>query len=353
MSMKMKTSDFDFKLPEELLADRPSEQRDEAKLMVVHRDSGKIEHRLFKDIIEYFDEGDVMIRNNTKVFPARLMGNKEKTGAKIEVFLLRELDAETRLWDVLVDPARKIRIGNKLFFDDDDTLVAEVVDNTTSRGRTLRFLFDGSYEEFRAKLKEIGETPLPKYIKRDADEEDAERYQTIYAKEEGAVAAPTAGLHFSKHLLKRLEIKGVDFAELTLHIGLGTFMPVEVEDLSKHKMESEQVIITPEAAALVNKAIDDKKKVCAIGTTSMRSIESSVSADGHLNPFNGWTNKFIYPPYDFSVANCMVTNFHTPKSTLLMMISAFAGHELTMKAYDEAVKEGYKFYSYGDAMLIL
>jgi len=351
--MKMKTSDFDFKLPEELLADRPSEQRDEAKLMVVHRDSGKIEHRLFKDIIEYFDEGDVMIRNNTKVFPARLMGNKEKTGAKIEVFLLRELDAETRLWDVLVDPARKIRIGNKLFFDDDDTLVAEVVDNTTSRGRTLRFLFDGSYEEFRAKLKEIGETPLPKYIKRDADEEDAERYQTIYAKEEGAVAAPTAGLHFSKHLLKRLEIKGVDFAELTLHIGLGTFMPVEVEDLSKHKMESEQVIITPEAAALVNKAIDDKKKVCAIGTTSMRSIESSVSADGHLNPFNGWTNKFIYPPYDFSVANCMVTNFHTPKSTLLMMISAFAGHELTMKAYDEAVKEGYKFYSYGDAMLIL
>lgn len=351
--MKMKTSDFDFNLPDELLAEHPAENRDEARLMVVHRDTGEIEHRLFKDVIEYFDEGDVMIRNNTKVFPARLMGNKEKTGANIEVFLLRELDAETRLWDVLVDPARKIRIGNKLFFDNDDTLVAEVVDNTTSRGRTLRFLFDGSYEEFRAKLKELGETPLPKYITREVEPEDAERYQTIYAKHEGAVAAPTAGLHFSKHLLKRLEIKGVDFAELTLHIGLGTFIPVEVEDLSKHKMESEQVIIPQESADLVNRAIDNKKKVCAIGTTSMRSIESSVSADGHLNAFDGWTNKFIHPPYDFSIANCMITNFHTPKSTLIMMISAFAGHELTMKAYNEAVKEGYKFYSYGDAMLIL
>ncbi len=351
--MKMKTSDFDFNLPEELLAEHPAENRDEARLMVVHRDTGEIEHRLFKDVIEYFDEGDVMIRNNTKVFPARLMGNKEKTGANIEVFLLRELDAETRLWDVLVDPARKIRIGNKLFFDNDDTLVAEVVDNTTSRGRTLRFLFDGSYEEFRAKLKELGETPLPKYITREVEPEDAERYQTIYAKHEGAVAAPTAGLHFSKHLLKRLEIKGVDFAELTLHIGLGTFIPVEVEDLSKHKMESEQVIIPQETADLVNRAIDEKKKVCAIGTTSMRSIESSVSADGHLNPLDSWTNKFIHPPYDFSIANCMITNFHTPKSTLIMMISAFAGHDLTMKAYNEAVKEGYKFYSYGDAMLIL
>ncbi|WP_313384590.1 tRNA preQ1(34) S-adenosylmethionine ribosyltransferase-isomerase QueA [Chishuiella sp.] len=349
----MKTSDFDFNLPDELLAEHPSENRDEARLMVVHRDTGEIEHRQFKDIIDYFDEGDVMIRNNTKVFPARLMGNKEKTGAQIEVFLLRELDAETRLWDVLVDPARKIRIGNKLFFDNDDTLVAEVVDNTTSRGRTLRFLFDGSYEEFRAKLKELGETPLPKYITREVEPEDAERYQTIYAKHEGAVAAPTAGLHFSKHLLKRLEIKGVDFAELTLHIGLGTFQGVEVEDLSKHKMESEQVIIPQEAADLVNRAIDEKKKVCAVGTTSMRAIESSVSADGHLNAFDSWTNKFIHPPYDFSIANCMITNFHTPKSTLIMMISAFAGHDLTMKAYNEAVKEGYKFYSYGDAMLIL
>jgi len=351
--MKMKTSDFNFKLPEELLAEHPSEQRDEARLMVLNRKTETIEHRLFKDIVDYFDEGDVMIMNNTKVFPARLMGNKEKTGAQIEVFLLRELDAETRLWDVLVDPARKIRIGNKLFFGDDDSLVAEVVDNTTSRGRTLRFLFDGSYEEFRQALEDLGETPLPKYIKRDVVPEDAERYQTIYAKHEGAVAAPTAGLHFSKHLLKRLEIKGVDFAELTLHVGLGTFSPVEVEDLSKHKMESEQVIIPEEAAKRVNEAIDAKKRVCAVGTTSMRAIESAVSANNHLNPFNGWTNKFIHPPYDFGVANCMITNFHTPKSTLIMMVSAFTGHDFLMKAYKEAVKEGYKFYSYGDAMLIL
>lgn len=351
--MKMKTSDFNFKLPEELLAERPSEQRDEARLMVLHRDTETIEHRQFKDLIDYFDEGDVLIMNNTKVFPARLMGNKEKTGAKIEVFLLRELDAETRLWDVLVDPARKIRIGNKLFFGDDDSLVAEVVDNTTSRGRTLRFLYDGSYEEFRKALEDLGETPLPKYIKRPVEPEDAERYQTIYAKHEGAVAAPTAGLHFSKHLLKRLEIKGVEFAELTLHVGLGTFAPVEVEDLSKHKMESEQVIIPQETADIVNRAIDAKKRVCAVGTTSMRAIESSVSANNHLNPFNGWTNKFIHPPYDFGVANCMITNFHTPKSTLIMMVSAFAGHEFLMRAYKEAIKEGYKFYSYGDAMLIL
>jgi S-adenosylmethionine:tRNA ribosyltransferase-isomerase len=351
--MKMKTSDFNFKLPEELLAEHPSEHRDEARLMVLDRKTQTIEHKLFKDMIDYFDDGDVMILNNTKVFPARLMGNKEKTGAKIEVFLLRELDAETRLWDVLVDPARKIRIGNKLFFGDDDSLVAEVVDNTTSRGRTLRFLFDGSYEEFRKKLKELGETPLPKYIKRDVEPEDAERYQTIYAKHEGAVAAPTAGLHFSKHLLKRLEIKGVNFAELTLHVGLGTFAPVEVEDLSKHKMESEQVIIPEEAAKVVNRAIDEKKKVCAVGTTCMRAIESSVSADGHLNSYNGWTNKFIHPPFEFSIANCMVTNFHTPKSTLIMMVSAFAGHNFMMKAYKEAIKEKYKFYSYGDAMLIL
>lgn len=351
--MKMKTSDFNFKLPEELLAEHPADQRDEARLMVLNRESQTIEHRLFKDVVDYFDEGDVMIMNNTKVFPARLMGNKEKTGANIEVFLLRELDAETRLWDVLVDPARKIRIGNKLFFGDDDNLVAEVVDNTTSRGRTLRFLFDGSYEEFRRALKELGETPLPKYIKRSVEPEDAERYQTIYAKIEGAVAAPTAGLHFSKHLLKRLEIKGVDFAELTLHIGLGTFAPVEVEDLSKHKMESEQVIIPEKTAQRVNKAIEEKKRVCAVGTTSMRAIESSVSASGLLNPLDTWTNKFIHPPYDFSIANSMITNFHTPKSTLMMMVSAFTGHDFLMKAYKEAIQEKYKFYSYGDAMLIL
>nr|WP_317631546.1 tRNA preQ1(34) S-adenosylmethionine ribosyltransferase-isomerase QueA [uncultured Flavobacterium sp.] len=349
----MKLSNFNFNLPAELLAEYPAENRDESRLMVVHRKTGEIEHRLFKDIIEYFDEGDVMVLNNTKVFPARLYGNKEKTGARIEVFLLRELNAEQRLWDVLVDPARKIRIGNKLYFGDDDSLVAEVIDNTTSRGRTLRFLYDGSYEEFRSKLVELGETPIPKYITRPVEEEDAERYQTIYAKEEGAVAAPTAGLHFSKHLMKRLEIKGVDFAELTLHVGLGTFNPVEVEDLSKHKMDSEEIHISQEACDIVNNAKTKKSKVCAIGTTSMRAMESSVSSSRTLNPFDGWTNKFIFPPYDFSVADCMVTNFHTPKSTLLMMISAFMGHDLMRKAYDEAIKENYKFYSYGDAMLIL
>ena len=349
----MKLSHFHFNLPEELLAEFPAENRDESRLMVVHRKTGLIEHKMFKDLIDYFDDGDVMVLNNTKVFPARLFGNKEKTGARIEVFLLRELNAEQRLWDVLVDPARKIRIGNKLYFGDDETLVAEVIDNTTSRGRTLRFLYDGSYEEFRAKLLELGETPIPKHIEREVTPEDAERYQTIYAKHEGAVAAPTAGLHFSKHLLKKLEIKGVDFAEVTLHVGLGTFNPVEVEDLSKHKMDSEQVIISQEASDMVNNAKRTKKRVCAIGTTAMRSIESSVSTEGYLKPFDGWTNKFIFPPYDFSIADSLITNFHTPLSTLLMMISAFAGHDLMMKAYQEAIKEKYRFYSYGDAMLIL
>ena len=349
----MKLSNFNFNLPKELLAEFPAENRDEARLMVIDRKTKTIEHKLFKDVLDYFDEGDVMVLNNTKVFPARLCGNKEKTGARIEVFLLRELNSEQRLWDVLVDPARKIRIGNKLYFGDDDSLVAEVIDNTTSRGRTLRFLYDGSYEEFRSKLTELGETPIPKYINREVVPEDAERYQTIYAKEEGAVAAPTAGLHFSKHLLKRLEIKGVDFAEITLHVGLGTFNPVEVEDLSKHKMDSEELIISQEACDIVNKAKVNKHKICAVGTTSMRAMESSVSSARTLNPYVGWTNKFIFPPYDFSVADCMITNFHTPKSTLLMMISAFMGHDLMRKAYDEAIKEGYRFYTYGDAMLIL
>jgi S-adenosylmethionine:tRNA ribosyltransferase-isomerase len=349
----MKLSHFNFNLPNELLAEYPSEHRDESRLMVLDRANETIEHKLFKDVIDYFDEGDVMILNNTKVFPARLYGNKEKTGARIEVFLLRELNEEQRLWDVLVDPARKIRIGNKLYFGEDETLVAEVIDNTTSRGRTLRFLYDGSYSDFRNKLNELGQTPLPKYIKRDVEPEDQERYQTIFAKNEGAVAAPTAGLHFSKHLLKRLEIKGVDMAEVTLHVGLGTFNPVEVEDLSKHKMDSEEIYISQRAADIVNKGIDQKKRVCAVGTTSMRTIESSVSSDGHLNPYQGWTNKFIFPPYDFSIANSMITNFHTPKSTLLMMISAFAGHEFTKHAYEVAVKEKYRFYSYGDAMLII
>lgn len=319
----MKLSHFNFNLPAELLAEFPAENRDESRLMVVHRKTGQIEHKMFKDIIDYFDDGDVMVLNNTKVFPARLYGNKEKTGARIEVFLLRELNAEQRLWDVLVDPARKIRIGNKLYFGDDDSLVAEVIDNTTSRGRTLRFLYDGSYEEFRQKLVDLGETPIPKYINREVTPEDADRYQTIYAKEEGAVAAPTAGLHFSKHLMKRLEIKGINFAEVTLHVGLGTFNPVEVEDLSKHKMDSEEMVITQEACDIVNQAKAKKSKVCCIGTTSMRAMESSVSSMKTLNPYVGWTNKFIYPPYDFSIADAMVTNFHTPKSTLLMMISAF------------------------------
>jgi S-adenosylmethionine:tRNA ribosyltransferase-isomerase len=350
---KMKLSQFNFDLPEELIAKYPSENRDECRLMVVHRETGKIEHKLFKDLIDYVDEGDVMIMNNTKVFPARMYGNKEKTGAKIEVFLLRELNRESLLWDVLVDPARKIRIGNKLYFGEDESLVAEVIDNTTSRGRTLRFLFDGPYEEFKKKITELGETPLPKYIKRDVEESDEDRYQTIYAKEEGAVAAPTAGLHFSRQLMKRLELKGVDFSEVTLHVGLGTFRPVEVEDLTKHKMDSEQVIITQKAADMVNDAKKRKKKVFAVGTTSMRSIESSVSTDGMLKPYEGWTNKFIFPPYEFSIADALITNFHTPLSTLLMMISAFMGHEKMHEVYAEAVKEKYKFYSYGDAMLIL
>ncbi|MBE7628565.1 tRNA preQ1(34) S-adenosylmethionine ribosyltransferase-isomerase QueA [Tenacibaculum piscium] len=349
----MKLSNFSFELPEELLAEYPSEHRDEARLMVLHRDTQKIEHKLFKDVINYFDEGDVLMLNNTKVFPARMYGNKEKTGALIEVFLLRELNAENRLWDVLVDPARKIRIGNKLFFGDDESLVAEVIDNTTSRGRTLRFLYDGPYEEFREKLLKLGETPLPKYIKREVEDSDEDRYQTIYAKEEGAVAAPAAGLHFSKHLMKRLEIKGVDFAETTLHVGLGTFNPVEVEDLSKHKMDSEKIKVTKETAEMVNNAIAKKKRVCAVGTTVMRTVESAITSKRKLKEFDGWTNKFIFPPFDFSVANCMVTNFHSPKSTLMMTVSAFAGHDFMMEAYEEAIKEKYKFHSYGDAMLIL
>ena len=350
--IKRKLSQFNFDLPNELLSERPTPNRDESRLMVIDRKTGQFEHKLFKDLIHYFDENDVLVFNDTKVFPARMYGNKEKTGARIEVFLLRELNKENLLWDVLVDPARKIRIGNKLYFGNDD-LVAEVIDNTTSRGRTLRFLYDGTHEEFRTKLKELGETPLPKYINRQPDAEDEIRYQTIYAKNEGAVAAPTAGLHFSRELLKRLEIKGVEFAHLTLHIGLGTFRPVEVEDLSKHKMDSEELIIDDETIETVNTGILNKRKICAVGTTSMRAVETSVTTQGLMTPFNGWTNKFIYPPYDFNIANCMVTNFHTPKSTLLMMVSAFAGHELIMSAYEEAIKEKYRFFSYGDAMLIL
>ena len=349
----MKLSHFHFDLPPELLAEYPAENRDESRLMVLNRKEQTIEHKMFKDLIDYFDQDDVLVMNNTKVFPARLYGNKEKTGARIEVFLLRELNPETRLWDVLVDPARKIRIGNKLYFGDDETLVAEVIDNTTSRGRTLRFLFDGSYEEFRNKLTELGETPLPKYIKRDVEPEDAERYQTVYAKNEGAVAAPTAGLHFSRNLLKRFEIKGIDFSYLTLHVGLGTFRPVEVEDLTKHKMDSEEIHIPTRCVEQVNAAKKKNKRICAVGTTSMRVLESSVSTDGYLKEFDGWTNRFIFPPFDFNLANCMITNFHTPESTLLMMTAAFGGYDLVMKAYKEAIKEKYRFYTYGDAMLII
>ena len=349
----MKLSNFNYELPKDLLAEYPSDQRDESKLMVLDRKNQKIEHKTFKDLIDYFNDGDVFVLNNTKVLPARLMGNKEKTGASIEVFLLRELNRDQRLWDVLVDPARKIRIGNKLYFGDDDSLVAEVIDNTTSRGRTLRFLFDGNYEDFRSKLLELGQTPLPKYIKRNEEEFDKERYQTIYAKHEGAVAAPTAGLHFSKHLLKRLQIKGIDLAEITLHVGLGTFSPVEVEDLSKHKMDSEELFIDIEASNCVNNALKNKNKICAVGTTVMRGLESSVSSMGTLNPYKGWTHKFIFPPYKFSIADSLITNFHMPKSTLLMMVSAFCGHDFMMEAYSEAVKKKYRFYSYGDAMLII
>ncbi len=349
----MKLSQYKFTLPLELIAKYPAENRDESRLMIVDRATGEIEHKVFKDIINYFDDKDVMVFNNTKVFPARLYGNKEKTGAEIEVFLLRELNREQRLWDVLVDPARKIRIGNKLYFGENDILVAEVIDNTTSRGRTLRFLYDGDYEEFKKTLYSLGETPLPKFIKRDVEPEDKDRYQTIFAEHEGAVAAPTAGMHFSRELMKRLEIKGVDFGFITLHVGLGNFRTVDVEDLTKHKMDSERIIITEEATNIVNSAKDRKSKVCAVGTTVMRTLESSVSTDGYLKPYDGWTNKFIFPPYEFSVPSSMISNFHLPLSTLLMMVSAFAGYDLLMKAYKTAIKEKYRFGTYGDAMMII
>lgn len=349
----MKLSKFKFELDSKKIALHPAENRDESRLMVLNKATRTIEHRLFKDVLDYFDDNDVMVFNNTKVFPARLYGNKEKTGAEIEVFLLRELNREQRLWDVLVDPARKIRIGNKLYFGDDDLLVAEVIDNTTSRGRTLRFLFDGPYDEFKKTLFGLGETPLPKFINRPVQPEDKDRYQTIFAKHEGAVAAPTAGLHFSRELLKRLEIKGVNFTYLTLHVGLGNFRSVDVEDLTKHKMDSEQIWITEEACKVVNNAKLIKKNVCAVGTTVMRTMESSVSTQGFLNPYEGWTNKFIFPPYEFSVANSMITNFHLPYSTLLMMVAAFGGYDFVMEAYHTAIKEDYRFGTYGDAMLII
>lgn len=350
--MGMKLSEFKFDLPEDLIAQHPTHNRDESRLMVVDRKTGVIEHKMFKDVLDYFDDRDTMIFNDTKVFPARLYGNKEKTGAVIEVFLLRELNKESRLWDVLVDPARKIRIGNKLYFGENDDLVAEVIDNTTSRGRTLRFLFDGPYDEFKKALYGLGETPLPKYITRPVEEQDEDRYQTIFAKNEGAVAVPTSGLHFSRELMKRLEIKGVDFANLTLHVGLGTFRPVDVEDLTKHKMDSEEMIISQACADRVNLAKDEKKRICAVGTTALRAVEGSVSTLGELKPYEGWSNKFIFPPYNFKVADSLITNFHEPMSTLLMMVCAFGGYDLMMDAYQTAIKEKYRFLSYGDAMLI-
>jgi len=349
----MKLSQFKFDLPLNLIAQHPAKKREDSRMMVVHRKTGQIENKHFRDVLEYFEDKDVFVVNNTKVFPARMYGRKEKTGAKIEVFLLRELNKPNRLWDVIVDPARKIRVGNKLYFGDNDELVAEVIDNTTSRGRTIRFLWDGTDDEFRQMLEVLGETPLPKYIKRKADEEDKERYQTVYAKHEGAVAAPTAGLHFSKELIKRLEIKGIRFAEATLHTGLGTFRPIEVEDLSKHKMDAEYYHIDEDACRIVNKARLGSNRICSVGTTTMRAIESSFTAEKLLKPSEGWTNTFIHPPYQFNIADALITNFHLPKTSLLIMVCAFAGYDLTMEAYKKAIKDKYRFFSYGDAMLVI
>ncbi len=349
----MKLSQFKFKLPEELIAQYPAKYRDEARLMVLNKNTGAIEHKIFKDVLDYFNEGDLFVFNDTKVFPARLYGNKEKTGAQIEVFLLRELNSESRLWDVLVEPARKIRIGNKLYFGDDDTIVAEVIDNTTSRGRTLRFLFDGDHETFKKELFKLGQTPLPKNIQRPVEPQDEENFQTIFAKNEGAVSAPAAGLHFSRELLKRMEIKGIDYTFLTSHMSLGNFREIDVEDLTKHKMDSEQMEITPETAEIVNETHDKNKNICAVGTTVMRALETVAGTEGRIKSFSGWTNKFIFPPYDFSVANAMITNFHLPYSTLLMLTAAFGGYDNVMNAYEVAVKEKYRFGVYGDAMLIV
>lgn len=351
----MKLSKFRYYLPQELISQYPAEHRDESRLMVLHRDTKTIEHRTFKDILEYFDDGDIFVLNNTKVFPALLSGVKEKTGAKITVFLLRELNPESRLWDVLVDPARKIRIGNKLYFGEDQSLVAEVIDNTTSRGRTIRFLYDGRYEDFKKHIQELGQTPLPYEIrsKREIEPEDKERYQTIYAKHEGAVIAPAAGFHFTREMMKRLELKGVNFTEITLHTGLGNFRGIEVEDLHKHKPDSEELFISQETANIVNNAKHNKKNVCIVGTTTMKAVESAVTVSRDLKPFKGWTNKFIFPPYDFSIATCMISNFHLPQSSMLMSVAAFAGYDFIMQAYKEAIEKKYRFFTYGDCMLIL
>ncbi len=349
----MKLSSFRYDLPLNLIAQNPTKRREDSRMMVVNRKTGNIENKHFKDILEYFNDKDVFVVNNTKVFPARMYGSKEKTGAKIEVFLLRELNKPNRLWDVIVDPARKIRVGNKLYFGENEELVAEVIDNTTSRGRTIKFLWEGNDESFKGMLEILGETPLPKYIKRKPDADDRERYQTVYGKYEGAVAAPTAGLHFSKELIKRCEIHGIKFAEVTLHTGLGTFRPIEVEDLSKHKMDAEYYKVPEEAAAIINKAKENDRRICSIGTTSMRALETSFTAEKRLKPSEGWTNSFIHPPHDFSIADSLVTNFHLPKTSLLIMACAFAGYDLVMEAYKKAIKDKYRFFSYGDALLII
>lgn len=348
----MKLSKFKFKLPEELIAQYPARHRDESRLMVLNRQTGEIEHRVFKEVLDYFNENDLFVFNDTKVFPARMFGNKEKTGAQIEVFLLRELNREMRLWDVLVEPARKIRIGNKLYFGEDDSLVAEVIDNTTSRGRTLRFLFDGTQEEFRKTLYSLGETPLPRTINRAVEPEDEDRFQTIFASKEGAVSVPAAGTHFSRELMKRMEIKGIQTSYITSHMSLGNFRDIDVEDLTKHKMDSEQMIITNETVDIVNQAHDENRNICAIGVTVMRALETVVGTEGKIKSFDGWTNKFIFPPYEFSAANSLITNFHLPFSTLLMLTSAFGDYDRVMNAYEVAIKEKYRFGVYGDAMLI-
>ena len=348
----MKLSQFKFDLPQEQIAQYPAPHRDECRMMVLHRKTGEIEHRMFKDILDFFDEHDVFVFNDTKVFPARLYGNKEKTGARIEVFLLRELNQELRLWDVLVDPARKIRIGNKLYFGEDNSIVSEVIDNTTSRGRTLRFLYDGDHDEFKRSLYALGEAPIPRFVGRESEPEDLENFQCIFARHEGAVTAPTAGMHFSREMMKRMEIKGIDFAFITLHCGLGNFRTTDVEDLTKHKMDSEQMFVNHECCQMVNAAKDAEHKVVAVGTTVQRALEAAACANCRIKEFEGWTNKFIFPPYDFQIADAMLSNFHLPYSTLLMLTSAFGGYEHTMHAYEVALKEDYMFGPYGDVMLI-
>ena len=349
----MKLSQFQFLLPKERVAQEPTRWRDECRLMVVHKDTGEIEHRIFKDIIDYFGKGDTFVFNDTKVFPARLYGKKEKTGADIMVFLLRELNREQHLWDVIVDPARKIRIGNKLYFGDDQSLVAEVIDNTTSRGRTLRFLYDGPYEEFKKSLFSLGEIPVPKWVKSKISPEDNENYQTIFAKNEGAVAVPAAGTHFSRELFNMMILKDIDKAFITEHMGIGQFRRVDVEDLSKHRMDSERLIITPEACEIINKAKNSGKKVLAVGTTVLRGLETYVTTTHEVKPYDGWTNKFIFPPYDFGLADCAVANFYHPESTLMMSTAAFGGYDLVYEAYKMAVKNGYMFGCYGDSLLML